>query len=116
MEEKNTINDDSMQNAYDYAAEKLVNEKKNAKRVVQEMIDLGIPERDAQNVVDEVRKELKKAKNKKNLSRVVEGIVFLALGIVATAVSDKYVYTGAIGVGGILLIIGLCGFVVNAFK
>lgn len=109
MENINNITEKSVQDIYEYAIEQIIKEKKSSRKVVGELVDMGVSEQNAQTIVDNVKGEIRKQKIKKNTTRLIEGVVFLLIGIVATSLSDKYVFTGAIGVGAVLFVIGLFG-------
>ena len=97
----------------EFVVEQLEKQSKSKKVVVAELVDRGFSEEDAQKAVDSVSEEIKRLRRRKHVARTIEGAVFLAIGLIATALSSDKIFIGAIVVGGIFFVVGFFGLIID---
>lgn len=95
---------------YNYAANLIVNEKKNATDVRLALAEKGLSEDAAYTIVRNVEDEIKKAKKDAATKDIIYGALWCVGGTVATVANIGFIFWGAILFGGIQLIKGLVNY------
>ena len=106
-----TTENDDQQNAvnqiYEYAANLMVNEKKNGLETQKALLEQGLDEESASIVVSNLEQQIEVAKKESANKNIFYGALWCVVGIIATAADTGFIFWGAIVFGGIQLIKGL---------
>ncbi len=108
-------NQNAVDQIYDYAANLMINDKKNAKETQRALIDQGLDEESAFVVVNTLEEQIKEAKKKNAKKDMLYGLLWAVGGLVATALTfaaasdgGRYVaFYGAVFYGGYRFLKGL---------
>ncbi|WP_430814381.1 hypothetical protein [Carboxylicivirga sp. RSCT41] len=105
--EKELTEQEAVDQIYNFAANLMVNEKKNASETRAALVEQGLSEDVAGTVVKNLQSQISDAKKKRANKDILWGAIWCVGGIVATAAEIGYIFWGAIVFGGIQLIRGL---------
>ncbi|WP_443938346.1 hypothetical protein [Pedobacter sp. MW01-1-1] len=97
----------TLNESYDYAANLLVMEKYSPSRAIAALINQGINQSDADEVVSNVELQIKQASQTKAKKDVFYGGLFLIAGAAATLADIGFFFWGAILYGGYQFITGI---------
>ena len=92
---------------YDYAANLLVNERKNSGEVIDILVEKGIEEANATIVVENIEMQIKQGKKERANKDMLYGALWCIGGTVLTVAHVGYIFWGAIIFGGYQFIKGL---------
>lgn len=95
---------------YNYAANLIVNEKKDAVEVRNALAEKGLSEDAAYTIVKNVEDEIKKAKREAANKDMLYGALWCVGGAIATVANIGFIFWGAIIFGGIQFIKGLVNY------
>jgi hypothetical protein len=95
---------------YNFAANLLVNEKKNAKDVQIALVEKGLSESAAYTIVYNLEAEIKNAKKESGKKDMIYGALWCMGGTVATVANIGFIFWGAILFGGIQFIKGAVNY------
>lgn len=104
-EEQNVVNQ-----IYEYAANLMVNEKKNSHEIKIALKEKGLNEESASIVVENLEKQIEETKRERANKDMFYGALWCIAGIVATAADIGFIFWGAIVFGGIKFFKGLLKF------
>jgi len=110
MENQNVGSHAAANEFYNFAANLLVNEKKNAKDVQSALVGKGLSESAAFTIVYNLEVEIKNAKKESGKKDMIYGALWCVGGTVATFANIGYVFWGAILFGGVQLIKGAVNY------
>jgi len=110
MENQEASSQAAVNELYNYAANLLVNEKKNAKDVQIALVGKGISESAAYTIVYNLEAELKNAKKEAGKKDMLYGALWCVGGTVATVANIGFIFWGAILFGGIQFIKGAVNY------
>ncbi len=105
--EKQITEQEAVDQIYTFAANLMVNQKKNASETRAALIEQGLSEEVAATVVKNLQSQISDAKKKRASKDILWGAIWCVGGIVATAAEIGYIFWGAIVFGGIQLVRGL---------
>jgi hypothetical protein len=105
--EKELTEQEAVDQVYNFAANLMVNEKKNAAETRAALVEQGLSEEIAGTVVTNLQSQISDAKKKRANKDILWGAIWCIGGIVATAAEIGYIFWGAIVFGGIQLVRGL---------
>ena len=106
MENQEASSQAAVNEFYNYAANLLVNQKKNTKDVQAALVDKGLSESAAYTIVYNLEVEIKNAKKESGKKDMIYGALWCIGGTVATIANIGFIFWGAILFGGIQLIKG----------
>jgi hypothetical protein len=91
---------------YDYANNLLVNENMSPSEVKKRLMELGIDEERAVNILEDLEDERYDLKNKEANKDMLYGALWCVGGIILTAADFGYIFWGAIIFGGFQFVKG----------
>lgn len=95
---------------YNYAANLIVNEKKDTIEVRNALAEKGLSEDAAYTIVKNVEDEIKKAKREAANKDMLYGALWCVGGAIATVANIGFIFWGAIIFGGIQFVKGLVNY------
>jgi hypothetical protein len=107
MDNKNDETESLADRVYGHAIKLMVSEKKSADQTKAALVEQGLDAESAALVVDNIQKEIEKAKALRAQKDMLYGGFMLAGGILATLADIGYFFVGLIGVGFVLVIKGV---------
>ncbi len=110
MENREASSQAAVNELYNYAANLLVIEKKNAKDVQIALVGKGISESAAYTIVYNLEAEIKNAKKEAGKKDMLYGALWCVGGTVATVANIGFIFWGAILFGGIQFIKGAVNY------
>lgn len=100
--ENKTEQEDFAKKVFQIAAHLMLHENKSTYATKKILIEKGLQEEVAKNVVNTIEKQIKEAKNKRANKDIIYGLLWCGGGIAATAmVKGNVLFWGAILFGGI---------------
>jgi hypothetical protein len=100
MENKESENQQAVDQIYDYAANLLVKEDKSPSEVKKALMEQGIEEESASVIVDNLETQINKAKKEQANKDMLYGALWCVGGVVMTVADVGYIFWGAILFGG----------------
>ena len=110
MENQNGTSQAAVNEFYNFAANLLVNEKKNARDVQNALVGKGLSESAAFTIVYNLEVEIKNAKKGSGKKDMIYGALWCMGGTVATVANIGFIFWGAILFGGIQFIKGAVNY------
>jgi hypothetical protein len=101
-EEQNAVNQ-----IYEYAANLMINEKKDSHETKIALKEQGLDEESASIVVSNLENQIEEAKKERANKDMLYGALWCVGGIIATASNIGFIFWGAIVFGGIQFFKGL---------
>lgn len=110
MENQEASSQAAVNELYNYAANLLVKEKKNAKDVQIALVGRGISESAAYTIVYNLEAEIKSAKKEAGKKDMLYGALWCVGGTFATVANIGFIFWGAILFGGVQFIKGAVNY------
>lgn len=107
MENQNEVDQNEVDQIYQYAANLIINEKKSYEEAKKALQEYGIDEESASIVISNLEEQINKAKRERANKDMLYGALWCIGGIIATASGIGFVFWGAILFGGIQFFKGL---------
>ncbi len=110
MENQNVGSQAAVNEFYNFAANLLVNEKKNPRDVQNALVGKGLSESAAFTIVYNLEVEIKNAKKESGKKDMIYGALWCMGGTVATVANIGFIFWGAILFGGVQFIKGAVNY------
>jgi hypothetical protein len=107
MENNQIDNQEAANKVYAYAANLLINEKKDSYEVKNMLVEKGLDAQSADTILNNLENEISKAKKDRANKDMIYGALWCVGGIILTAAHIGFIFWGAILFGGIQFIKGL---------
>jgi hypothetical protein len=107
MEEQTKDNQEIVDKVYNYAADLMVNHKKNSSETIEALLAQGLDEEIATTVVSNLEQQISVAKKERAKKDMLYGALWCVGGTIATVSNIGYIFWGAIVFGGIQFFKGL---------
>lgn len=95
---------------YNFAANLMVSQNKSSEEVTNALIEKGLSQDAAYTIVNNLKDEIRKAKNERATKDMLYGALWCMGGTVATVANIGFIFWGAILFGGIQFIKGLVNY------
>src|SRR5689334_14026066 len=110
MENTEVSQTDAVSQIYNYAANLLVNENKNAEEVKDALVQKGLSVDAAYTIVRSVEDQISKGHKERATKDMIYGALWCVGGTVATVANIGFIFWGAILFGGIQFFKGLINY------
>jgi hypothetical protein len=100
MENKESENQQAVDQIYDYAANLLVKENKSPTEVKKALMEEGVDEESSSIIVENLENQINKVKKDQANKDMLYGALWCVGGIVMTVADVGYIFWGAIVFGG----------------